>query len=342
MARETIAKAMGAHPSEIVFTSGATESNNLALAGAAECYAHKGRHIVTVATEHPSVLDTCKALERKGFSVTYLPVNAYGFIDIDLLRDVITDTTILLSVMHANNEIGVIQDIEAIGALCAARGVLFHTDATQSFGKIYLNVAAQNVSLASVSAHKIYGPKGIGALYVRGSNPKVRIAEQIHGGGRERGLRSGTLNVPAIAGFGMAALIAGDEMIDNALHAGRLRNALLQGLRIRIEGIVVNGPDPVRHPELRLTGNLNVSFTGVDADALMMDVKEVAVSSGSACASAQAEPSHVIRALPGGEERSRSAIRFCVGNSTSEDEIALVVEKYATAVKRLREKVFMS
>ncbi|HZV12095.1 MAG TPA: IscS subfamily cysteine desulfurase [Candidatus Kapabacteria bacterium] len=334
-ARENIALTIGAETKEIIFTSGATESNNLALQGVAEAYAYKGKHIITAATEHPSVFDTCKALERKGWSVTYLPANAEGLIDTQQLMNAMTEYTVLVSIMHANNEIGTIQQIGEIGEICRERGVLFHTDATQSLGKIYFNVESQNVDLASFNAHKIYGPKGIGALYVRRRAPHARLTEQIHGGGHERGLRSGTLNVPAIVGFGKAVQIALESMIDEARNTQRLRDMLWNGLASMTD-VLVNGPDPVMHAGQRLPGNLNVSFIGVNADALMMDVKDVAVSAGSACASAQAEPSHVLMALHIGEQRTRSAIRFGLGRFTTEEEIDYTIDRYAAAVKRLR------
>ncbi len=336
-AREKIAAAIGADPKEIVFTSGATESDNLAIKGVAEMYRSKGDHIITATTEHKAVIDTCKALERNGFRVTYLPVSREGFLDLDRLREAITDTTILVSIMHGNNEIGTIQDIKAIGAICRERGVLFHTDATQTIGKIPFNVDELNVDLASFTAHKLYGPKGVGALYVRKRKPRVRLVAQIDGGGHERGMRSGTLNVPSIVGFGKAVELAMAEMEQNAAHAARLRDKLWKGLKDTLDEIYVNGPDPLEEPQKRLPGNLNVSFTYVEGEAMMMGIKDIAVSSGSACTSASLEPSYVLKALGVGDDLAHSSIRFGMGQFSTEEEIDYTLDNVIDAVRKLRE-----
>lgn len=335
--REAIAAAIGADPKEIVFTSGATESDNLAIKGVAEMYRSKGDHIITVTTEHKAVIDTCKALERNGFRVTYLPVDHEGFIDIDRLREAITESTILVSVMHGNNEIGTLQDIAAIGAVCRERGVLFHTDATQTIGKVPFNVDALNVDLASFTAHKMYGPKGVGALYVRKRKPRVRLVAQMDGGGHERNMRSGTLNVPGIVGFGKALEIAVAEMGQDAAHASRLRDKLYNGFKAVLDELYVNGPDPLLRASDRLPGNLNVSFAYVEGEAMMMGIKEIAVSSGSACTSASLEPSYVLKALGVGEDLAHSSIRFGVGRFTTEEEIDFTIGNVVEAVLKLRE-----
>jgi len=336
-ARETIAKAIGADPKEIVFTSGATESDNLAIKGIAEMYASKGDHIITLTTEHKAVLDTCKALERKGHTITYLPVGKEGFVDLDQLRDAITDKTILVTIMHANNEIGVVQDIEAIGKLCREKGVLFHTDATQSVGKIPFDVQKQNVDLASLSGHKIYGPKGVGALYVRKKNPRVKLTAQMDGGGHERGMRSGTLNVPGIVGLGKAIEIAMQDMQSDTERIQTMRDNMWKKFQAELDELYINGPDPLEKPEWRLPGNLNVSFAFVEGEALMMGIKDIAVSSGSACTSASLEPSYVLKALGVGEDLAHTSIRFGIGRFNTQEEIDYTVDHVVQAVRKLRE-----
>jgi len=336
-AREVIAAAIGADPKEIVFTSGATESDNLAIKGVAEMYAAKGDHIITATTEHKAIIDTCKALERKGIRVTYLQVNKEGFIDIDELKNAITDKTVLVSIMHGNNEIGTIQDIKAIGAICREKGVLFHTDATQTVGKIPFNVDELNVDLASFTAHKIYGPKGVGALYVRKKKPRVRLAAQMDGGGHERGMRSGTLNVPSIVGFGKALEIAVSEMDKDREHCLGLRKKLWEGIKSTLDEIYVNGPNPDTDSERRLPGNLNVSFAYVEGEGLMMGIKDIAVSSGSACTSATLEPSYVLKALGVGEDLAHSSIRFGLGRFSTEEDIDFTLSQLTGAVNHLRE-----
>jgi cysteine desulfurase len=336
-ARETIARAIGADPKEIVFTSGATESDNLAIKGVAEMYRSKGDHIITVTTEHKAVIDTCKALERNGFRVTYLPVNKEGFIDLEELRNAITDKTTLVSVMHGNNEIGTIQDIAAIGAICREKGVLFHTDATQTVGKIPFNVDELNVDLASFTAHKMYGPKGVGALYVRKRKPRVRLVSQMDGGGHERNMRSGTLNVPGIVGFGKALAIAVQDMQKDTEHAQGLRDHMWKSLQSALDELYINGPDPLVAPEKRLPGNLNVSFSYVEGEAMMMGIKDIAVSSGSACTSASLEPSYVLKALGVGEDLAHSSIRFGIGRFTTKEEIDYTLSHVIEAVEKLRE-----
>ncbi len=336
-ARETIAGAIGADAKEIVFTSGATESDNLAIKGVAEMYRSKGDHIITATTEHKAVIDTCKALERSGFKVTYLPVDSEGFIDHDQLRQTITDKTVLVSIMHANNEIGTIQDIRSIGAICREKGVLFHTDATQSVGKLPFDVEALNVDLASFSAHKIYGPKGVGALYVRKRKPRVRLVAQMDGGGHERGMRSGTLNVPGIVGFGKAIELASAEMAHDSAYASGLRDEFWKGLQAKLDELYINGPDPLRNPEQRLPGNLNVSFAYVEGEAMMMGIKDIAVSSGSACTSASLEPSYVLKALGVGEDLAHTSIRFGIGRFTTREELDFALNQVIEAVNKLRE-----
>src|SRR5271155_847906 len=307
-AREQIAKLIGATAKEIIFTSGATESNNLALKGIAEMYRERGNHIITQVTEHKAVLDTCKKLEKMGYRVTYLPVGADGLIDIEDLKRAMDDQTILVSIMFANNEIGVIQPIREIGKLCHEKGVLFHTDAVQAVGKIPVNVITDNIDVLSLSGHKIYGPKGVGALYVRRRNPRVQISEQINGGGHERGMRSGTLNVPGIVGLGAACEIAGAEMEAEGKREQELRDYLRNKLEKALDYIHVNGS-----MEHRLPGNLNMSFVYVEGESLLMGINDVAVSSGSACTSATLEPSYVLKALGLGDDVAHSSIRFGLG-----------------------------
>ena len=335
--RQTIANAINADEKEIVFTSGATESDNLAIKGVAEMYASKGDHIITATTEHKAVLDCCKALERKGHKITYLQVNAEGFIDLDQLREAITDKTVLVSIMHANNEIGVIQDIKSIGAICREKGVLFHTDATQSLGKIPFDVQAMNVDLASFSAHKIYGPKGVGALYVRKKGPRVKLTAQMDGGGHERGMRSGTLNVPGIMGFGKAVEVALADMESDTKRITEMRDGMLTKFRAALDELYINGPDPLEKPEWRLPGNLNISFAYVEGEGLMMGIKEIAVSSGSACTSASLEPSYVLKALGVGDDQAHSSIRFGIGRFNTQEEVDYTIEAMIKAVTKLRD-----
>jgi cysteine desulfurase len=330
-ARDEIGKIIGATGREIVITSGATESDNLAVFGVADYYASKGNHIVTQATEHKAVLDSCKALERKGARVTYLPVDNTGRVDPQAVEDAITDQTVLVSIMLANNEVGTVQPIADIGAICRRRGVLFHTDAVQGIGKVPFNVETMNVDLASMSAHKMYGPKGVGALYVRRKNPRVRIAPIIHGGGHERGMRSGTLNVPGIVGFGEACRIAALELEAEAQLVRGLRDRLFRALASELDMVQLNG-----HPEMRLPGNLNVSFAYVEGEALMMAMKDVAVSSGSACTSASLEPSYVLRALGVPEDMAHASIRFGLGRFTTSEEVDYVSKLVVAGVKKLR------
>lgn len=330
-ARSVIARGIRAEAREIYFTSGATESNNLAIKGVAESYRNKGDHVVTCATEHHAVLDVCRRLEKQGLRVTYLPVDEYGLVDLDDVRKAITEKTILISVMTANNEIGTIHPIEVIGRLCREREVFFHTDATQAVGKVPVDVQAMNIDLMSFSAHKIYGPKGVGALYVRRRNPRVRLTPQIDGGGHENGLRSGTLNVPGIVGFARAFEICIHVMEEESRRLARLRDQLKGLLFGTIDGIFLNG-----HPEFRLPHNLHVSFAGVEAEALMMEMKEIAVSTGAACTTASPKPSHVLRALGHTEERIHSSIRFGLGRFTTEEEVGYVADRVAEAVEKLR------
>ncbi len=382
-AREQVAQLIGGTPAEIIFTSGATESDNLALKGVAHMYGMtdadkilvdalaaadaagqipdaadkvparlgsidlaavreaggafeyfkaKGDHIITLETEHKAILDSAKRLEKEGFRVTYLPVEKNGLVNLDKLRDAMTDKTLLVSIMMANNEIGVVQPVKDIGALCRERGVLFHTDAVQAVGKLPIDVNDMNIDLLSISGHKMYGPKGVGAIYVRRRKPRVRVEAAFDGGGHERGMRSGTLNVAGIVGLGKAAELCRDEMSEEAERCIRLRTRLWDRFKGELEDIYLNG-----HPEHRLPGNLNVSFAYVEGEALIMAIKDVAVSSGSACTSASLEPSYVLRALGVGDELAHSSIRFGIGRFTTEEEIDFVGNLVVDAVKRLRE-----
>jgi len=331
-ARKQIADLINGDPKEIIFTSGATESDNLALKGVAEMYAEKGNHIITQVTEHKAILDSAKALERKGIKVTYLPVDKYGLIDLNQLAESITDKTILVSIMYANNEIGTVQPIEEIGKLCHEKGVLFHTDATQGLSNLPFDVQKMNVDLASFSAHKIYGPKGIGALYVRKKNPRVKLTPIIDGGGHERGMRSGTLNVPGIVGFGAAAELARLEREKDYKHEKYLRDKLKDGIFNNLDEVFLNG-----HPEKRLPNNLNVSFAYVEGESFIMGLKDVAVSSGSACTSASLEPSYVLKALNVGDDLAHSSIRFGLGRFNTEEEVDYVIDQIIKVVKKLRD-----
>ena len=338
--REEIARLIGATDERtgqadgksIVITSGATESNNLAIKGVAEFYKEKGNHIITSKIEHKAVLDTCKRLEKEGYEVTYLDVDRYGMVSPDDVAKAITDKTILVSIMLANNEVGTVQPIAEIGAITRAKGVLLHCDAVQGVGKVPFDVNAMKVDLASITAHKMYGPKGVGALFVRRSKPRVRLTAQMDGGGHERGLRSGTLNVPGIVGFAKAAEIMRLEGPAEAERIKRQRDSLHQKLTSRLEAIFLNG-----HPEKRLPGNLNISFEFVEGEAMIMAIKDVAVSSGSACTSASLEPSYVLRALGVGEEAAHSSIRFGLGRWTTEEELDFVADLVVDKVNKLRE-----
>jgi cysteine desulfurase len=330
--REQIAALINASAKEIIFTSGATESDNLAIKGVAAMYKKKGNHVITQATEHKAVLDTCKRLERDGFQVTYLPVDKYGQVHAEQIREALTDKTVLVSIMAANNEIGTLQPIKSIGKLCKEKGILFHTDAVQSVGKTPLDVEAMGIDLLSLSAHKIYGPKGIGALYVRKKDPRVRLEPQIDGGGHERGMRSGTLPVPLIVGLGKACDIALKEMATETERTFKLRERLRKGIMDKLPETYLNG-----HPTERLPGSANISFAYVEGEGLMMGIKDVAVSSGSACTSASLEPSYVLRALGVGDELAHSSIRFGIGRFNTEAEVDFVVDLVVREVSRLRE-----
>jgi len=329
-ARAEVAALVNADPREIIWTSGATESDNLAIKGAAQFYAERGKHIVTVKTEHKAVLDTCRDLERRGFEVTYLDVQENGLLDLDAFQAALRPDTILVSVMMVNNEIGVIQDIEALGEICRERGIVFHVDAAQATGKVAIDLQKLKVDLMSFSAHKTYGPKGIGALYVR-RKPRVRIEAQIHGGGHERGFRSGTLPTHQIVGMGEAFRLAREEMATENERVRMLRDRLWQGLS-QIEEVYVNGD-----MERRVPHNLNVSFNYVEGESLIMAIKELAVSSGSACTSASLEPSYVLRALGRNDELAHSSIRFTIGRFTTEQEIDFAVDLIKSRVGKLRD-----
>ena len=331
-ARKQVATLIGATAKEIIFTSGATESNNLALKGVAEMYAERGNHIITAATEHKAILDTCKRLEKNGVRVTYLPLQANGLIDLDMLREAMTDKTILVSIMYANNEIGVIQPIREIGKMCKERGILFHTDGVQAVGKIPVDVIADNIDLLSLSGHKVYGPKGVGALYVRRKGPRVQLTAQMDGGGHERGMRSGTLNVPGIVGLGKACEIARLEMPEESKRMEYLRDKLKDRLLAALDECYINGT-----MDQRLPNNLNISFAYVEGESLLMGINDVAVSSGSACTSATLEPSYVLKALGAGDDIAHSSIRFGIGRFNTEAEVDYVAQKVISVVLKLRE-----
>jgi cysteine desulfurase len=345
-ARRQVAAGIHASEKEIVFTSGATEANNLALFGVARAYRSRGNHIVTGMTEHSAVLDACRELEREGFSITYLTPDPDGRIGPEKVRDAIGEGTILVSLMLANNEIGTIHPLASIGEVCREKGVLLHTDAVQALGKIPIDVDAMRVDLASLTAHKLYGPKGAGALYVRGRNPRVRLAPILFGGGHERGIRSGTLNVPGIAGFGRAVQIAVAEMNAEACRLRLLRQRLHGGITSKLDQVHLNGaPLPRIEPdgslatgeeEARLPGNLNLSFAGVEGEALLMGIRDVAVSSGSACTSASLKPSHVLTAIGREDDLAHASIRFGLGRANTAEEVDYTVEKVVAAVERLR------
>ncbi|MCX6595914.1 MAG: IscS subfamily cysteine desulfurase [Acidobacteria bacterium] len=331
-ARKQIASLIGANAKEIIFTSGATESNNLAIKGVAQMYAEKGNHIITAATEHKAVLDTCKHLEKEGVRITYLPVMGDGRIDLDMLREAITDKTILVSIMYANNEMGVIQPVAEIGKICKEKGILFHCDAVQAVGKIPVNVITDGIDIMSITAHKLYGPKGVGALYVRRRNPRVQLTAQMDGGGHERGMRSGTLNVAGIVGLGAACEIAEKEMTQEIARASALRDRLRAKLEAALEETYINGS-----LEHRLPHNLNMSFAYVEGESLLMGINDIAVSSGSACTSATLEPSYVLKAMGLGDDLAHTSIRFGIGRFNTEEEIDYTAEKMIQVVNKLRE-----
>ncbi len=331
-ARKQIADLIGANPKEIVFTSGATESNNLALKGVAEMYAERGNHIITAATEHKAVLDATKKLEKEGCRITYLPVKSDGLVDLEMLSEAITDKTILISIMYANNEIGVLQPIREIGRIAKQKKVLVHTDATQAVGKVAVNVIEDNIDLMSMSGHKMYGPKGVGALYVRRKNPRVQITAQMDGGGHERGMRSGTLNVPGIVGLGEACEICRREMAEESKRLGYLRDKLKDKLVGALDEVYVNGS-----LEHRLPQNLNLSFAYVEGESLLMGINDIAVSSGSACTSATLEPSYVLKALGAGDDLAHSSIRFGIGRFNTDADVDYVAGRVIEVVRKLRE-----
>lgn len=330
-ARAHVAKIINADPREVIFTSGATESNNLAIKGVAHFYKEKKDHIVTCATEHKCVLDSCRHLEQEGFKVTYLPVQTNGLIDLEVLKQALTDRTVLVSLMAVNNEIGVIQPLAEIGKICRERGIFFHTDAAQAIGKIPIDVEAMNIDLLSISGHKIYGPKGVGALFVR-RKPRVRLQSLINGGGQERGMRSGTLSPPLCVGLGEACAIAEVEMAEEYRRLTILRNRFYQAITSELEEVYLNGDFDQRIP-----GNLNLSFAHVEGEGLMMGVKELAVSSGSACTSASLEPSYVLRALGVEAEMAHTSIRIGIGRFTTEEELDQALKSLVSEVNRLRD-----
>ena len=333
-ARDQIGKLIGAKGKEIIFTSGATESDNLAIKGVVEFYKDKGNHVITCVTEHKAILDTCKALERTGkATVTYLPVDLYGQVDVDAVKNAITDKTVLISIMYANNEIGTLHPIREIGKLAKEKGILFHCDATQGVGKVPVNVDLDGIDLLSMTAHKMYGPKGCGALYVRAKGPRVRLSPQMDGGGHERGMRSGTLNVPGVVGFGKACELCGQELEEEAAKLVTLRTKLYDGLTSQLEEVYLNG-----HPTQRIPGNLNLSFSYVEGESFLMGVnKDIALSSGSACTSATLEPSYVLKALGVGDDLAHTSIRFGLGRFNTEEDVDYVVKRVVEVVQRLRE-----
>jgi cysteine desulfurase len=331
-AREQIAAVIGADAKEIIFTSGATEGNNIAIKGIAAMYGERGKHIITQVIEHKAVIDPCKWLETQGFRVTFLPVDRYGLVDPDALKQAMTPDTILVSIMHGNNEIGTLHPIADIGRLCKERGVLFHTDCCQTFGKVPIDVQAMGIDLLTCSGHKIYGPKGIGALYVRRKNPRVRCEPVIHGGGHERGMRSGTLNVPGIVGMGRAAEICRAGLAEESAKLTALRDRLRDGILSQLDEVKLNG-----HPTQRTPTNLNLSFAYVEGESLMMGFPDIAVSSGSACTSASLEPSYVLKGLGVGDDLAHSSIRFSLGRFNTEDEIDYVIDRVVEVVRRLRD-----
>jgi cysteine desulfurase len=330
--RKQIADLIGATSKEIVFTSGATESNNLAIKGVVEMYAQKGNHVITAATEHKAVLDTCKRIEKHGAKVTYLPVRTDGLVDLDQLRDAMTDKTVLVSIMYGNNEIGTVQPMREISKLCREKGALLHTDATQAVGKIPVNVLEDGIDLMSFTGHKMYGPKGVGALYVRRKSPRVQLTAQMDGGGHERGMRSGTLNVPGIVGFGHAAELCRQLMPEEMAKHGAMRDRLKDMLMAELDEVYINGT-----MESRLPHNLNISFAYVEGESLLMGINDIAVSSGSACTSATLEPSYVLKALGAGDDLAHSSIRFGIGRFNTDEELDYAAAKVIDVVKKLRE-----
>jgi cysteine desulfurase len=331
-ARAQVAALIGATPKEIIFTSGATESDNLMIKGVAEMYREKGNHVITQAIEHKAVLDTCKRLEKEGFEVTYLPVGKDGRVSPEDVRKAITPKTILITIMYANNEIGIINPIQEIGKIAKEHGIFFASDGVQAVGKIPVDVQKDNIDLLAISAHKIYGPKGVGALYVRRRNPRVQLSAIIDGGGHERGMRSGTLNVPGIVGLGAACEIAQKEMAEESVRLRKLRDRLKAGLEAKLDEVFINGS-----MEHRLPNNLNMSFAYVEGESLLMGINDIAVSSGSACTSATLEPSYVLKALGVGEDLAHTSIRFGLGRFNTEEEVDYVTEKMVQVVTKLRE-----
>jgi cysteine desulfurase len=331
-ARAQVASLIGATPKEIIFTSGATESDNLMIKGVAEMYREKGNHIITQAIEHKAVLDTCKRLEKEGFEVTYLPVGKDGRVNPEDVRKAITPKTILITIMYANNEIGIINPIQEIGKIAKEHGIFFASDGVQAVGKIPVDVQKDNIDLLAISAHKIYGPKGVGALYVRRRNPRVQLSAIIDGGGHERGMRSGTLNVPGIVGLGAACEIAQKEMAEESVRLAKLRDRLKAGLEAKLDEVFINGS-----LEHRLPNNLNMSFAYVEGESLLMGINDIAVSSGSACTSATLEPSYVLKALGVGEDLAHTSIRFGLGRFNTEEEVDYVTDKMVQVVTKLRE-----
>jgi len=336
IARESVAAIIGSLPKEIIFTSGATEANNIALQGAAKNYQNQGRHIITLKTEHKAVMDVCQHLSKDGFDITYLPVDKDGILDVNKFEDAIRDDTILASVMHVNNEIGVIQPIKELGAICKNKGVIFHVDAAQSLGKIPINVDYMGIDLLSISAHKFYGPKGIGGLYIRRKNPRIQLQPIMFGGGHERGIRSGTLPVPNIVGMGRACDLAADVMNEENLKITTLRDALLQGIRDENPNALVNGS-----MEYRVAGNLNMSFPGVNNEAIIAAIPEIAISSGSACTTSTMEPSHVLLALGMSKEEAYSSLRFGIGRFNTEQDIQIAVKSMNGCMKKLGKMSFV-
>ncbi|MGA8035242.1 MAG: IscS subfamily cysteine desulfurase [Candidatus Acidiferrales bacterium] len=330
--RAQVAKLINATPKEIVFTSGATESTNLAIKGVAQMYREKGNHIITQVTEHKATLDTCKSLEKFGYEVTYLPVEKDGRINLDDLKKAITPKTILISIMYANNEIGVVQPIAEIGKIAKEKGVFFHVDGVQAIGKIPVDVQKDGIDLMSISGHKLYGPKGVGALYVRRKNPRVQLASQIDGGGHERGMRSGTLNVPGIVGLGKACELCQQEMVEETARLSKLRDRLRDSIMSRLDETFINGSETHRLPH-----NINISFAYVEGESLLMGINDIAVSSGSACTSATLEPSYVLKALGVGEDLAHTSIRFGLGRFNTEEEVDYVADRVVETVSRLRE-----
>jgi cysteine desulfurase len=332
-ARGQVASLLKANsPRDVIFTSGATESDNLAIKGVAEAYAETGNHIITCPIEHKAVLDSCKALEKKGYQVTYVPVSREGLVDVERVRQAITPKTILISIMAANNEIGTIEPVREIGQLAKEKGILFHTDATQAIGKIPINVEEMGIDLLSLTAHKVYGPKGVGALYVRSAKPRVRINSLVDGGGQERGIRSGTLNVPGIVGLGKACEVAQQDMMLDGERLTALSERLKNGIMSELTDVGVNG-----HSSFRLPGNMHLSFAYIDGESLLMGLKEIAVSTGSACTTASLEPSHVLRAIGLTEDAAHSSIRFGLGRFNTEEEVDYTISRVVEEVRRLRE-----